>query len=279
VGLILPGLYASLVQPVGWKINRERAVVYFGWPAAILMQFAHPLVAAGVAQHSQFRAGLATRLERLRCTVDSMLALVFGTPEQAAAAAEAINRIHDRVNGRACEAAGAWSPGIGYSAHDPALLRWVYATLLDVLPRAYELYVRPLSAEEKERYCREASAIAPLLGIPEGYLPSSRRELAAYLGWMVSTGQVGVGGTARELAGALLHPAPRLVDPLLWPLRLAAVGLLPTDFRRAYGFAWGPRHDRSWRLSAALIRRGLPLAPPALRYWPLARAAYASSRT
>jgi uncharacterized protein (DUF2236 family) len=277
VGLILPGLYASLVQPVTWKINRERAVVYFGWPAAILMQFAHPLVAAGVAQHSQFRAGLATRLDRLRSTVDSMLALVFGTPEQAAAAAEAINRIHDRVNGRVCGAAGAWSLGAGYSAHDPALLRWVYATLLDVLPRAYELYVGPLTDAEKERYCREASAIAPLLGISDGYLPSSRAELTAYLDWAVSSGQVAVGDTARELADALLHPAPRGVDALLCPLRLAAAGFLPPDFRRAYGLAWGPRHDRAWRLSAGLVRRGLALVPPALRYWPLARRACCST--
>src|SRR5437868_5402577 len=60
-GLILPRPYPWLVQPVSWKINREVAVVVFGWPAAILMQFAHPLVAAGVAQHSEFRAGLLTR--------------------------------------------------------------------------------------------------------------------------------------------------------------------------------------------------------------------------
>jgi len=95
------------VQPVSWKINREVAVVFFGWPAAILMQFAHPLVAAGVAQHSQFRAGVGTRVGRLRSTVDSMLALVFGDAAAAGAAAAKINRIHDRVNGRGEEAVGA----------------------------------------------------------------------------------------------------------------------------------------------------------------------------
>src|SRR5207237_8613603 len=115
-----PRPYPSLVQPVSWKINREVAVVFFGWPAAILMQFAHPLVAAGVAQHSEFRAGLWTRLERLRSTVNSMLALTFGPVARTAAAAEKINRIHDHVNGRVSEAAGVWPRGVAYSAHDPA---------------------------------------------------------------------------------------------------------------------------------------------------------------
>jgi uncharacterized protein (DUF2236 family) len=261
------------VQPVSWKINREVAVVFFGWPAAILMQFAHPVVAAGVAQHSRFRAGFGTRVGRLRSTVDSMLALVFGDEAASRAAADKINRIHDRVNGRGGEAVGAWPRGAPYSAHDPALLRWVYATLLDVLPRAYELYVAPLADDEKERYCREASGVAPLLGIPDGYLPASRAELAAYLARMRASGAVRVGPTARALAGPLLHPAPRAVDPLLLPLRLAAVGLLPPDLRRAYGFAWGPRHERALRLTAALVRGGLPLAPGVVRYWPVARRA------
>jgi uncharacterized protein (DUF2236 family) len=259
---------------VAWKINAEVAVVLFGWPAAILMQFAHPLVAAGVAQHSQFQAGLLTRIERLRSTVDTMLALTFGTVAQARAAADKINRIHDRVNGALVDAAGVWPAGAGYSAHDPALLRWVYATLLDVLPRAYELYVGPLTAEEKERYCREASGIAPLLGIPAGYLPDSRADLGSYMEGMYARGEVAVGDTARELAAALLAPAGRLGGPFVFPVSLAAGGLLPAHVRRAYGLRWGPRHELSWRWSTQLIRSGLPLAPAKLRYWPLARAAW-----
>ena len=40
---------------VSTKINRE-IVVVLGWPAAILMQLAHPLVLAGVIDHSVFVA-------------------------------------------------------------------------------------------------------------------------------------------------------------------------------------------------------------------------------
>jgi uncharacterized protein (DUF2236 family) len=253
---------------VAWKINAER-VVLLGWAPAILMQLAHPLVAAGVAQHSQFRAGLGTRLARLRSTVDSMLMLTFGTRAQAREAAEKINRIHDRVNGRLGEGGGVWPSGVGYSAHDPALLRWVYATLVDVLPRAYELYVGPLTEEERERYCREATGVAPLLGVPDGYLPASRGELRDYMARTYRRGEVRVGQTARELADALLHPP--WLGPLTWPARLAAIGFLPPELRRQYGFAWGRRHEAVWRASALVVRAGLPHVPAALRYWPAAR--------
>ena len=42
------------VGGVAWRINRE-AVVLAGGSCALLMQLAHPAVAAGVAEHSDFR--------------------------------------------------------------------------------------------------------------------------------------------------------------------------------------------------------------------------------
>ncbi|MCK6592271.1 MAG: DUF2236 domain-containing protein, partial [Polyangiaceae bacterium] len=77
----LAALAASYPAPlVARKINRE-IVVLVGWVPAILMQFAHPLVAAGVADHSAFRSRPRARLERLRSTVRSMLSLTFGSPD------------------------------------------------------------------------------------------------------------------------------------------------------------------------------------------------------
>ena len=71
-----------------------------GWARAILLQLAHPLVAAAIADHSTFRSRPGSRLARLRQTVRAMLALTFGTDEEGAAAARAINAIHDRVESR-----------------------------------------------------------------------------------------------------------------------------------------------------------------------------------
>jgi uncharacterized protein (DUF2236 family) len=258
---------------VAWKINRE-VVVLLGWAPAILMQFAHPLVAAGVADHSDFSTGGLARLARLRGTVGAMLSLTFGTRPEALGAARGINRIHDRVNGRLREAAGIFPAGTPYSAHDPELLRWVHATLLAVLPRAYELYVGPLTRAEKEQYCREATGMAPLLGAPAGFFPDSLAALDAYMGETVAAGHIAVTQTARALAREVLYPPlSGVAAPGLWLSRLPAVGLLPASIRRAYGFAWGPRHALVMRLSAAATRRALRSAPSLLRDWPTARAA------
>ena len=84
---------------VTWKVNREMLVVA-GWGRAILLQLAHPAVAAGVHHHSSFRGSLRSSFRRLHSTVGAMLSLTFGDTEQMIATAAAINTIHDRVRGR-----------------------------------------------------------------------------------------------------------------------------------------------------------------------------------
>jgi uncharacterized protein (DUF2236 family) len=74
---------------------------------------------------------------------------------------------------------GTFPEGQRYTAHDPALLTWVHATLVDSFLLTYELFVGPLTVEERDRYCAESTAIEPLLGIPAGTLPRLH-ELRAY---------------------------------------------------------------------------------------------------
>lgn len=245
-----------------------------GWAPAILAQLAHPLIAAGVAEHSSFRASPTQRARRLKSTIESMLALTFGTPGQAQAAADRINAIHDRVNGALRAEAGSFPAGAAYSAHDPELLRWVQVTLLDTLPRAYELFVGPLTDEEKDTYCREATGMAPLLGVPADFFPASQAALRAHMADVRAAGQLFVTPAAREVARALLFPAAAPpTAPFLFLSRLPTVGLLAPDLRRAYGLRWTPRHAVALRVCAALLRGGLPLTPNVLRRWQAARGA------
>jgi uncharacterized protein (DUF2236 family) len=260
-------------ESVVWKVNAE-VVVLLGWARAILLQLAHPLVAAAIADHSTFRSHPGGRLARLQQTVRAMLALTFGTDEEVAAAARAINAIHDRVHGRRDGRAGPFAME-SYSAHDPELLRWVHATLLDSLPLVYELYVGPLTSEEKDRYCAEATGMEALLGIPEGYLPASQAALRAYMASMLSSGAIFVTDEARALAhDVLVAPSSPALWPLLTVARLPTIGLLPPALREAYGFPWNRRHERALRVSAAAIRAVVFRTPPLLRHWSLARAAY-----
>ena len=262
----------------GWKLQRE-IILLMAWGPAILLQLAHPLVARGIADHSTFRDAHHGHLRRFYRTVDAMLQLSFGTAQQARAVLARINAIHDRVNGQLPGPAGVFEGGTRYSAHDPALLAWVHATLLDMNVRVYELYVGSLPMREKDRYCAEASAIEPYLGIPEGRLPRSFGELEQYIDTMLSGQLLAVTDTARSLARSVIYPrAPVVVRPVLALTRLAAIGLLPPTIRQHYGFSWSGRQQATLRLSAGVIRRLLPLTPPVIRYWPAARRAARGAR-
>jgi uncharacterized protein (DUF2236 family) len=253
------------------EINRE-AVVLLGWGRAILMQLAHPLVAAAVADHSDFRGGQAAYLRRAHRTIGAMLALTYGTDDEARRAAGRINAIHGEVSGTLGEAAGVFSACTRYSASDPDLLAWVHATLVESIPLAYERFVRPLSQAEKDWYCAETADTAPLFGIPEDRPPRNVRDLDRYMKAMIASGEVFVTDRARALAQGLLHP------PLMWPARrlfgiarLVTIGILPSEIRRAYGFEWDDRRERRFQRTASAIRRVRPFVPPVLREWPEAR--------
>src|SRR5262245_19245436 len=84
---------------ITWEIAGER-IGLLAWPRAVLLQLAHPLVAAGVGAHSDFRRSALTSYSRLHATVAAMRALTFGSDDQAEAALAGILRIHDRVHGR-----------------------------------------------------------------------------------------------------------------------------------------------------------------------------------
>src|SRR5438270_12174501 len=97
-----------------WRVNREAMVALAG-TCAILMQFAHPKVAAGVRDHSRYQVDPVGRLRR---TLDLTLAIVFGPRPAAMEAVRAINPSHRSIRGP------------GYAAMDPDLLLWVHATLV-----------------------------------------------------------------------------------------------------------------------------------------------------
>jgi uncharacterized protein (DUF2236 family) len=252
------------------RINAER-VVLLGWSRAILLQLAHPLVAAGVDEHSTFRGGRLTAALRLHQTVRAMLSLTFGSGSQRQATLDHINIIHRRVNGRLPEAAGPFPAGTPYSAEDPALLLWVHATLLESIAIVYEMLIAPLTATERDDYCREAEPIVQALGAREG-VPRSWHELRAYMDRMYASGEIAVSRQARDLADAVLAP------PLGWTLGPAArinwlftVGLLPPYVREQYGFAWSERDQRALERWTTVIGRTRVLLPDAMALWKEAR--------
>jgi uncharacterized protein (DUF2236 family) len=266
---------------VAWRVNGERLTV-LGWGRAVLLQLAHPLVAAGVDEHSTFRASPRDRLHRFDRTLGAMLKMTYGGPEEAQGAARGIDDIHGRVNGRLEETVGPFQAGTAYSARDPALLAWVHATLLDSTLLTYRRLIGPLSRADQDRYCADAMWIGPHLGIPDEMLPRDTAELTAYLKREIASGRIVVGPTARRLARDLLTPvagpAGWLDLPVRLPYNLVTVGLLPPSIRAAYGLPWTPAHQAAFAITVMLCRLTVPLLPDALRRWPRARAAVGLAR-
>ena len=240
-------------------------------PRALLLQIAHPAVAAGVDEHSDFRAD---PWRRLAATLKSYLTIVYGSAPVARAEIRRLNQLHARV------------VGSGYDARDPELSLWVHATLVDSTLIANERWIAPLSPERRERAYQETRPIGRAFGVPEARLPSDLAAFDAYVaGMLAPEGPVRVGPLARELASVILHPplgplmpaaAPLLdrIPPvayswLLWP----AIGLLPPTVRQAYGLPWGLRERVVAAWLVAGWRAWRPLIPPVWRQMPRALAA------
>ena len=270
-----------------WRLNREAMLLLGAGPRALLLQIAHPLVAAGVAQHSQFRDDPWARLSG---TLRSYLRIVYGS---APAARDEIRRLHDLhrgIRGDVADPVARERHGRRYSALDPALSLWVHATLVDSTLAAYDAWIEPLSHEERARYYEETLPVGQAFGIPASLLPPDLDAFDDYVAAMLGPdGPVRVGDEARELADAILHPplgpavaaagpllarAAPLVDAiparaygwLFWP----SIGLLPAQVRDGYALPWGFRQRAvaGWLVAAWQAWR--PMLPPSFRQMPQA---------
>jgi uncharacterized protein (DUF2236 family) len=241
------------------QVGRE-ALTLLGGGRAVLLQLAHPLVAAGVMQHSDFRSDPLSRLLR---TLALMHTLVFGTRRHVRRALRRFQAAHARVRGRLPQAVGPFAAGTPYSAGDPELNLWVHATLVDTSLLTYERFVRPLSREERGRYYADTRLLAQRLDIPDQCLPPSLPEFRGYVADMLAGDRLAVDDRARRLAWDVLHP--RNVGPVPSAsaslLRFVTAGLLPPRLRRAFGLKWGPGRQALLDALSRTTRLLRPVAP------------------
>lgn len=268
-----PGLFGP--SSITWRLTRESALL-LGGPRALLLQLAHPLVAAGVYEHSDFQADPVARLYN---TLDATLGLVFGSSEEAERCAEGINKAHSYVKGRLPEAAGRFPAGHPYDAADPDLLLWVHATLIETTLTVYPRFVSPLTPQEAERYYQESKTVARVLGVPDEALPCSLADFRRYFAETVASDDIAVAPFSRDLGVDVLYPPIRYAPkPLFAPGAAISIALLPESVREAYGFELTPGMRRTYERSRRFVRGILPLLPRAARWMPHARRGYARVR-
>jgi uncharacterized protein (DUF2236 family) len=269
------GLYG--LDSEAWRLNREATLLLGAGPRALLLQIAHPAVAAGVAEHSDFRAD---PWRRLAATLRSYLTIVYGTTRVARAEIQRLNVLHRGI------------VGAGYTARDPALALWVHATLVDSTIVASDAWLEPLSRDRRAAFHLETRPIGRAFGIPDELLPADLEAFDGYIAAMLGPGgPVRVSPVARSLAEAVLRPPLAPLAPwlpwgdraagvlarvpaatyawMLWP----SVGLLPTGVREDYGLGWGVRERLVSGWLVAGWRAWRPLLPESFRQMPQALAA------
>jgi uncharacterized protein (DUF2236 family) len=249
---------------VSWRLV-SRWTVIAGGPAALLLQVAHPSVAAGVFQHSSYATDPFGRLER---TLTAMLTVSFGSPAHREAILTELADIHRRVTGQR-------SDGVSYRALDPSLLVWVWATLVHVALEIERRYANELTADDRHAGYLESTAVARAFRVPERLIPVDLDAFDRYVTTTVST--LHVTDEARDVARSILHPAiwwaPR---PLVVPLEWATIDLLDDRLRRDYGLPrLGPSQRRAVQGAKRIGRAVVPRLPEVLLANPLARRAIA----
>lgn len=245
-----------------WQINRE-VTTLFGGARALLMQAAHPLIAAGARQTGGYRRDPWARLIR---TVRLQSLLTFGDRRLADEVAERINKLHKVVHG-IDPVTGEW-----YDALDYEQLLWVHTALEVSTIGFYELTVAPLTNREKDQYHREHTRVAEMLLLPRAFVPATYAATLQYVDDMIGSGRLHITEVANEVAALITRGVvPRRIKPLWRFIAFAAVGTLDDRLRRLYGFSWAPRQQRLLDANLAAVRAGLPLLPRRFRFIVTAR--------
>lgn len=227
------------------RINLEPAIG-LGAGRALLLQLAHPSVAQGVEDHSEFKRN---PFKRLQGTLEATIGVVYGSKELAEGIGRRLNFIHQFIVGK------------DYSANQPDLLMWVHATLLDTALRCRETFVGPLDPEEAETYYQEMKQAAVHFGVALDEQPATLADFREYMATTMDSLEVTEVG--KELIGFILEPklpfgghVPFI--PVLKFQKLVTLGSLPDSIRSQLPVTWGAReqarYDRVERLVRTLFR-------------------------
>jgi uncharacterized protein (DUF2236 family) len=272
----LPAMHSGLAPDSIVRQELSDWRVLLGGGRALLLQLAHPAVAAGVAQHSTFTFDPWKRLSR---TLDLYIGgIIFGSTDEAVTAGMRLRAMHARIK-------GIDSAGRCYHALDPSAFHWVHATLIDGLVTLAERFGNPLKKEALARAYGEMREVGRLCGLREQDMPPDWPSFRNYFDEtcdLLEDNPV-VHQLMATIACAPRPPGVPLPDHLwrtvVWPplghlVTLCAVGLLPASVRQRLRLPWNCARELELNAYAALIRRVFPFIPARIRMHSWAYTAY-----
>jgi uncharacterized protein (DUF2236 family) len=252
--------------PVWTYANDIRVAAGGGAPYALMLQVAHPVVGAGVAEHSNFRADPWSRLLR---TLDFLTCMTYGGPRLAHETGRRVRDMHKLIKGELPN-------GERYHALEPEAYAWVHATLADSIVRGNELFVKPIPDRDLDPFWQEWRRMGRMLGVRERDLPERWSEFADYFDAMVAE-TLEHTQSVDDVLESLEKPPPPPVrgvpSPLWKALRLPArrgarigmIGMMTPAFRRKLGLPWKRGNELEFRAMARASRASGPLLPKSVK--------------
>ena len=249
-----------------WRVCRERCGLLDGGAAAVL-QVAHPKIAAGVRDHSDFQAGPVGRLKR---TLDGVNTIAFGTRAEAQAMARHISARHRPVRGRVGNPGDAAdTSGHPYTAADPDLLMWVIATLVMAAINGYERGVRRLTRDELVGFYAEMRRFGTYFGLNPAVGPQTWDAFGEYYVRMLAEPWMGSSDVSRAMAWAVAAPGrPWWLWLLSNPLRFTFSEVIPSPVCERLGFRRTPWSQFCMRATNRVMPWVVRMLPRRLRYAP-----------
>jgi uncharacterized protein (DUF2236 family) len=240
-----PGLFGP--DSATWPVIGDTAA-FIGGIRALLVQAAHPEVAAGVFDHSRYREDPLGRLSRTSAYVT---ATSFGAMPEVERAVKIVRAAHRPVHGVSHRERS-------YSADAPALAAWVHNALSASFLEAFVRFgPRSSSPGLADRFAAEQVRLGSLLGADP--IPPSAESLAQWVAGHPDLGRSpGMADAVRFLRSP---PLPWTVRPAYRLLFQAAVATLPLRIRRLLGVRRHPGAILAGRGMTAFLRWALGSSP------------------
>ena len=250
-------------RSVIWRIGSDARVMSAAG-APLLLQVAHPTVAGGVREHSDFKKDLWDRLWR---TLDFVYLLTYGGPQAASHIGRQLREMHKPIK-------GVDPSGRRYHALEPGAYAWVHATLADVIVKGYSKFCRPLTPHEIDRLWQEWLGLGRLLGVREGDLPPTWAGFDDYMEETIAT-RLEDNDVVQDVLRTLDSPkAPPFVDDRLWKLlripaseatRVGTLGMLRPSAREKLGLTFSRTDQAKLEAIALASRATTPILPESVR--------------
>jgi uncharacterized protein (DUF2236 family) len=246
------------------RVMSHRAVGLLYGQRALGIGALAPLNFIGTRRHTR---AIGTPFQRLSRTGVWFETIYFGSRAEADKVLRAVRGMHGKVEGEIPEAAGPHPAGTPYSAMDPELMLWTMAVMADSAEVFYELFVRGLSAAEKEALWGEWVLFAELFGMPRDAAPPTYADFREWYAARLRSDEMFLTDEARFTGHAVMFqiPTPLSRRPAMQVHNLVMLGSLPPRVRELYGLRYTPAHEAGYRAAVAALRPLLSITPRPIR--------------